>query len=128
MQDIRSYVENLFSVYETSPYIENLKEEIISNLILKYEDYLGQGYDSDQAFGRVIREFGDISEMREELDDYRLKKPTKKKEMKFLKDGIMALTVAAFLYSGLKYNLWLYNWILFILAAGINNLIDYKMQ
>ncbi len=129
MQDIRSYIENLFSIYENSPYIENLKEEMILSLSQKYEDYLSEGYGSDEAFGKVIREFGDISEIRDEIEDYQLKStPKKKKPIRFLKDGIMTLSVAVFLYTGLKYDMWLYNWIIFILAAGINNLIDYKMS
>lgn len=51
--DIRMYVEHLFEGRTLTPETIELKEEIYGNLVARYEDYLAQGMDADEAFRRT---------------------------------------------------------------------------
>ena len=51
--DIRMYVEHLFEGRTLTPETIELKEEIYGNLMARYEDYLAEGMDADEAYRRT---------------------------------------------------------------------------
>ena len=67
MDIIRSYVENAFAAYASTPQMRDLKEEILANMEEKYEEMKRQGHSENEAVGAVISEFGNIGELVSEL-------------------------------------------------------------
>lgn len=67
MEIIRSYVENAFAAYAKTSQMQNLKEEILSNMEEKYLEMKRQGHSENEAIGAVISEFGNIDELVREL-------------------------------------------------------------
>ena len=49
MDIIRSYVENAFAAYASTPQMRDLKEEILANMEEKYEEMKRQGHSENEA-------------------------------------------------------------------------------
>ncbi|NMA48881.1 MAG: hypothetical protein GX947_03820 [Tissierellia bacterium] len=60
---IMKYVEVLFSDIPRSKKSNKLKEEILSNMSDRFEDYIKDGKTENQAFSLVVSSLGDIDEM-----------------------------------------------------------------
>lgn len=60
---IKNYVEEVFSGIPRSKKANDLKEEFLSNMSERFDDYLKAGKTENQAFGLVITSLGDIDEM-----------------------------------------------------------------
>ena len=60
---IMKYVEVLFSDIPRSKKSNELKEEILSNMSDRFEDYIKDGKTENQAFSLVVSSLGDIDEM-----------------------------------------------------------------
>ncbi|NLY81300.1 MAG: hypothetical protein GX078_00790 [Clostridiales bacterium] len=60
---IQNYVETLFSDIPRSKKANDLKEEILSNMSERFEDYIKDGKTENQAYSLVISSLGDIDEM-----------------------------------------------------------------
>lgn len=60
---IRAYLEHAFADAPKTRRIEDLKEELYSNLVEKYSDRLQQGMSEEDAYNAVIRGIGDIDEL-----------------------------------------------------------------
>ncbi len=60
---IINYVDALFSDIPNNKEANELKEEILSNMSERYEDYIKEGKTENQAFSLVIGSLGDIDEM-----------------------------------------------------------------
>lgn len=58
---IRAYVESLFRNTPPSQQTVELREELIQNLIEKYNDFLAQGKSEEAAYNIAIASIGDIS-------------------------------------------------------------------
>ena len=64
---VKKYVDNLFSgIYETKE-LNELKEEISSNLLEKIKDFIDDGYSENEAFNKAISDLGNMSELVEGL-------------------------------------------------------------
>lgn len=60
---IRDYVEVLFSDIPRSQKANELKEELLSNMTERFDDYISQGKSENQAYSLVISNLGDVDEM-----------------------------------------------------------------
>lgn len=60
---IKNYVEVLFSDIPRSKKANELKEELLSNMSERFEDYTQEGKTENQAYSLVISSLGDIDEM-----------------------------------------------------------------
>lgn len=68
-QRIRHYVEELFANAPHSKKAYDLKEEIYSNLVEKYQDLTAEGMPETEAYNTVIAGIGDVEEMFVDLKD-----------------------------------------------------------
>lgn len=64
---IKNYVDVLFSDVPGTRKARELKEEILSNMSERFEDYISQGKTENQAYSLVISSMGDIDEMLESV-------------------------------------------------------------
>lgn len=67
MDVILSYLDNLFLSMPKTPEVQRAKEELLSMMEDKYNELIAEGKKENEAIGIVISEFGDISELMEEL-------------------------------------------------------------
>jgi hypothetical protein len=67
MKTIQEHVDALFREIPDSERKEALKREIVENLQEKVSDLIAQGKAEEDAINRAIVEFGDISDIRDEL-------------------------------------------------------------
>ncbi len=64
---IKNYVDVLFSdIPRTNKAIE-MKEEVLSNLSDKFDDFIKQGMSETQAYSMAVSSMGDIDEMLENI-------------------------------------------------------------
>ncbi len=64
---IKNYVDVLFSDIPRTKKAIELKEEILSNLSERFDDYLAQGKTEAQAYSLAVSNMGDIDEMLESV-------------------------------------------------------------
>ncbi len=64
---IKNYVEVLFSDLPKTRKALELKEEILSNMNERYNDYIREGKSENQAYSLVISNLGDVDEMLKEI-------------------------------------------------------------
>lgn len=74
MVAIENYVETMFMNLPETEEIQHLKNDILLNMIEKYEELVSQGMTENEAIGSVISEFGNVDELLNELE---IKKETK---------------------------------------------------
>lgn len=67
METIISYVNSMFQPYPSTKELLDAKENIISNMVEKYEELKKEGKSEHEAIGLVISEFGNIEELLQEL-------------------------------------------------------------
>lgn len=67
MKTIQEHVDALFREIPDSDRKDSLKREIVENLQEKVSDLMAQGKAEEDAINRAIVEFGDISDIRDEL-------------------------------------------------------------
>lgn len=67
MKTIQEHVDTLFREIPDSERKDDLKREIVENLHEKVRDLMAQGKAEEDAINRAIVEFGDISDIRDEL-------------------------------------------------------------
>lgn len=67
MDVILSYLDNMFLTMPKTPEVQRAKEELLSMMEDKYNELIAEGKKENEAIGIVISEFGDISELMEEL-------------------------------------------------------------
>lgn len=69
MNKIESYIDKLFENAPKTSEAADLKEEITQNIIDKYDCFLSEGKNEDEAYYSAISTIGDINELIEQLDD-----------------------------------------------------------
>lgn len=67
---IQSYVEKLFENAPKTKKSKELKEEIIANLIEKYNDLIESGMNAENAYDEVVSNIGDIDDLIDYEDKY----------------------------------------------------------
>ncbi|MBO9130723.1 permease prefix domain 1-containing protein [Bacillus sp. 165] len=68
MKKINNHVEELFKDIPNNENTEAIKQEILQNLEEKVWDLMQQGKEEEDAINKAIVDFGDIGELRKELD------------------------------------------------------------
>lgn len=61
MKGLENFVDSMFAGFEDVQYVREVKEKIFKSLKEDYNKYMEEGASSDQALGRVIREFGNLN-------------------------------------------------------------------
>lgn len=67
-EKIRNYVEGLFTDAPQSKKVYELKEEMIQNLVEKYQDLLAQGMPEDAAYNIAVSGIGDVDDLIRSLE------------------------------------------------------------
>ena len=68
MDIIISYLENMFAGLPRTPKTEKAKKELLAMMEDKYNELKARGLAENEIIGIVISEFGNLSELAEELD------------------------------------------------------------
>lgn len=68
METIKSYLDNVFSALPETTEILDLKNELLNNMIDKYDELKASGKADNEAIGIIISEFGNIDELLQEMD------------------------------------------------------------
>lgn len=67
MKKLKAYVDNLFETIPDSEQKENARLDILQNLEEKVMDLMAEGKAEEDAINKALVEFGDFSEIRNEL-------------------------------------------------------------
>lgn len=103
MRELRNHVEKLFADIPESEKKEAVKEEVLENLEEKVFDLMEQGKAEEDAINKAIVDFGDIEDLKAELNmDQPVKKDMKKINLGFSIWG-SALTIALFVFINFYY-------------------------
>lgn len=68
MEAIITYLENMFATLPKTKQVNDLKEDLLSNMEDKYNELKRSGRSEKEAIGIVISEFGNIDELIKEFD------------------------------------------------------------
>ena len=135
MQDkLRDYIDALFEDAPKTVKTIEVKEEILQNLIDKYNDFINEGKSPEAAYNIAVASVGDISELVDELKSgSKAKKPEGYEEAMEAEQKKSALltAVAIAMYILCVVPLFIFNSSLgvifmFVLAAGATGLIIYN--
>lgn len=96
---IRDHVEYLFQSAPRTPRAVELKEELIANLIDKYEDLLRQGETEEAAYGIAIAGIGDIDELVQGLREQEVWNPAGIQAQRQRSALLVAVAVGLFIAS-----------------------------
>jgi len=64
---IRFYVNGMFETLPKTKDVIDIKQNILESMEDKYSEYVGSGMDEDEAFSKVVKEFGNIEEIKTTL-------------------------------------------------------------
>ena len=94
---IRAYIEHEFADVPESKKVIELKEELIANLIEKYNEQLLRGKTEEEAYNAVIAGLGDLSEL---VDSVRPRDVQGESEQERRKSALLtALAVMLYIFS-----------------------------
>ena len=66
-EQLREYIENVFSEAPQTPTAIEMKEEFLQNLVDKYNDLINDGKGEEAAFNIAVASIGDVSQLVMEL-------------------------------------------------------------
>ena len=66
-EKIRVFIDNMFASLPQNEQSARMKEEMYCSMLDKYNGYIGDGVNEDEAFGRTVSEFGSVDDIRAEL-------------------------------------------------------------
>lgn len=92
---IRAYIDHAFKDTTDTKKIRELKEELLSNLIEKYNDQLLQGKSEAEAYNNAVSGIGDISEL---IDSVRASSPLTPPSRQELRNYALMVSVAVAMY------------------------------
>lgn len=95
---IRKYITRAFEDVPQTKKSKELQEELISNLIEKYNDQLSQNKSEEEAYTHVISSIGDLSELTESLKERHVLSSVSPSERK-RSAAITAIAVMLFILS-----------------------------
>ncbi len=97
--DLRAYIDSLFAEAPPIKKTVEIKEEILTNLLDKYNDLIAEGKSEEAAYNLSVASVGDISELIEELKgtvsprEVNIDYETEKKRNAFLTSIAVALYI-----------------------------------
>jgi len=63
----KEFIDSLFKGYEETPALADFKEELLTNMNAKIENFIRKGMDMDTAFAKASAELGDVSSLADEM-------------------------------------------------------------
>ncbi|MGL5676591.1 MAG: permease prefix domain 1-containing protein [Cellulosilyticaceae bacterium] len=98
---IKEFIDQLFAHTPHTTYVEELKEEMLTNLCDKYEDLLVEGKSKDEAYMIVTASVGDIRELVSGIDESAVMITTKDLEVRRKKSALItSIAVAMYILCG----------------------------
>lgn len=67
-KELKKYLDGVFAPYEDMKAINEIKEELYTDLQEKFTDLKNEGYDEEEAFRKTVGSIGDISELVESIN------------------------------------------------------------
>ena len=110
-EKIKKYIDDLFAGISETRQVRELKEEIISNLTDKYNEYISKGIPNKEAINKSVSSLGDIDELLENLKKFSEEKvrieefktfPISKKQAAGYITGVFILLIGLML-GGIEY-------------------------
>ncbi|PKM63331.1 MAG: hypothetical protein CVU97_00725 [Firmicutes bacterium HGW-Firmicutes-21] len=100
-EKLRAYIESLFKDAPKNKKTVELKEEMIQNLIDKYNDLLAEGKSEDAAVNIAIASVGDISDLIEELNKSKtdMRSEELKEKQRRQSAAMIAISIALYIMS-----------------------------
>lgn len=145
---ITAYVETAFRDAPKNERSENVKKEILQNLLDKYDDLIAEGRGEEEAYAVTVSGAGDLSGIVEDLkcresspldafekaraDEAKAKEQKRqkreRKKFKRFSSWYWPLVVCVYLIGSFLFRAWAYSWILFLLAAAGSDVVKYMIR
>jgi hypothetical protein len=98
-EKLRNYIESIFEDAPKTKEVVELKEEILQNLIDKYNDLIADGKSSDVAYNIATASIGDVNELIQQLRSHSGASMAFEKELlKSKKQSALLISIAVMLY------------------------------
>jgi MFS family permease len=118
VERFQKYLDKKFHVYPKSKALADLKEELLGNLMDRYNEYVAEGLSQEDAYNKAVASVGDTG------DAARLADSSAGLKVKALRAGLglsitalyWVVVVTAFLGVSLITNAWSWTWL--IIAGG----------
>lgn len=138
MDQIRNYIDAMFSSLPKTREIIEIKLNMLENMEEKFQELLKKGKSEDEAVGIVLKDFGNIEELKEELGISDKVSQTKEPQapirensnsnfkptiLSLIDDAIFPITAIIYLCMGFFANLWHPGWAIFIIAVTLRRII-----
>lgn len=150
---LRMYVESLFDGVSRTREVVELREEILQNVIDRYEDLLREGKSEEDAYHTAISGIGDINallrsmgvdiiesdtvgrNLKKEISQEMFQKdggcPGQKKKgdgtgkevFKSLRSAIWSVTTALYIIISFMTFAWHITWVIFLIAGAVVNML-----
>lgn len=104
MEIIKNYVDTMFVNLPQTEELLAIKEDILLNMVEKFQELIAEGKPENEAIGTVIAEFGNINELLETLEIEREEVIIDKEaqpSVKLISDSVISDYLATKKYSGL---------------------------
>lgn len=104
MDIIKNYVDTMFVNIPQTEELLAIKEDILLNMVEKFQELIAEGKPENEAIGTVIAEFGSIDELLETLEIEREEVVIDKEdqpEVKLISDSVISDYLTTKKYSGL---------------------------
>ena len=101
-EELRIYIENLFTQLLKTGRIKELKDELLSNVTEKYNDLLAQGRSEQEAYNTAIASIGDVNALLKGLELSAQMEPQRRRSALFVSAGVGLYVIAGgvfFLFS-----------------------------
>lgn len=98
-EKLRDYIEFIFKDAPKTKEVVELKEEMLQNLIEKYNDLVAEGKSSDAAYNIATASIGDVNELIDQLKNHSHSSMEYEKELqKSKKQSALFISIAVMLY------------------------------
>ena len=135
---LRMYVESLFDGAERTVEVVELREEILQNVIDKYDDLIRNGKSEEEAYSIAVSGIGDINELLRSMGNttwqegkitqYNMQSEKensneKKSVIKSINSAIWAVVTAVYFLVSFLTGAWHISWLIFIIGHAINEIV-----
>ena len=120
---IRNYVDNIFKSYENNTHAADVKEEIISNLLERVNDLIGEDLNRNEAYDKAIEMLGSDEDLISTFDLKRVGEYSINYSAALI---ILSLSVIGYLVLGFVFTLWHPGWLIFPVGIMVLSTIENK--
>jgi len=120
---VREHINNIFKTYEQNDTTEDIKEELVSNLLERIEDLVKEGLNRNDAFNTAVGNLGSSQEIRSIFNI----KSIKEYDINYKLNGIcLLIATAIYLVIGFVFDFWHPGWIIYPLGFMVTATIEKK--